>query len=410
MPPPDAAALISQVAREQMRRLVGAVLPIVRDPERAEDLVQDTLTHALEHWGRVGPPDNPGAWLTTAAKHRALDAIKHQRHVEAHQTTAAAESPRVGLWVMDVEDPDEVADEQLRLIFMCCHPALSKDSQIALTLRWVGGLSTEEIARAFLVPEPTMAQRLVRAKKTLREVRVDFVLPGEKERRARLDAVLHVLYLVFTAGHTAPSGPTLQRVDLTREAMRLSTLLTGLVPHEPEPWGLLALMSFHAARERTRVDAQGRVVLLEAQDRSQWDATLITLGAAHLRRAVSLGGGPYSLQAAIAGVHASAPSFAQTDWAEIVGYYDALRALAPSPFVDLNRAIAVSYLDGPKRGLELCAPLAERLDAYPYFHATRGELLRRTGALAEARMAFERALGLTTNEAEREFLLERLRT
>lgn len=405
MPSPE--VLLSAVAREETGRLVASVMRVVGDLDRAEEIVQETFAHALQKWRSGGAPDNPAAWLTTAARNRALDERRHERHVDAHRQHVL-ETEEEG---RDVELPEHIGDERLRLIFMCCHPELPPEARVALTLRLLGGLSTEEIARAYLVPEPTMAQRLVRAKRLVRDRALPYVVPEPREMQPRLGSVLEVLYLVFNAGYSAHAGESLQRVDLCAEAIRLNVVLTGLVPLEPEPWALLALMKFHAAREATRIDPSGRMVLLEHQDRSRWNRVLIDEALAHLRRAMAIGDwGPYVLQAAIAGVHAVAPSWDATDWAEQVRYYELLLQQAPSPVIALNHAVAVAYARGPQAGLTLLEPLREELDDYHWFHAARGELLRRSGDARSAAAAFERALQRVGNAAEREFLEEKLRS
>jgi len=419
---------ISAVWRIESAKIVAVVARMVRDIGVAEELAQDALVSALEHWPRDGVPDNPGAWLVTAAKRRALDHLRHQKMQgekleEIGHDLEAREALIVPDFVdaLDAARQDEIGDDLLRLIFTACHPVLSTEARVALTLKLLGGLTTHEIARAFLVPEPTIAQRIVRAKRTLREARVPFELPASRGGAGglaeRLDSVLEVVYLVFNEGYTATAGEDWMRPELTNEALRLGRMLAGLAPAEGEAHGLLALMELQASRSAARVDAAGRPVLLMAQDRARWDHLLIRRGLASLAQAEVLaqaqGGalGPYALQAAIAACHARAPTAAQTDWMRIAAIYDALAQTAPSPVVELNRAVAVGMAFGPAAGLEIIDALGrdKALQNYQWLPSVRGDLLAKLGRHAEARTEFERAAGLAQNSRERALLLERAR-
>jgi len=387
---------------------------IVRDVGLAEDLAQDALVAALEQWPESGAPDNPGAWLMTAAKHRAIDLLRRNKRLErkyeefGRDLAARLEGAAPDL---DAALDDPVGDDLLRLIFICCHPVLSTEARVALTLRLLGGLTTEEIAHAFLVPKQTVAQRIVRAKRTLAETRVPFEVPRGAELGARLSSVLEVVYLIFNEGYSATAGDTWIRPALCEEALRLGRILAGLAPQEPEVHGLVALMEIQASRLRARVGPAGEPILLFDQDRTRWDHLLIRRGLAALARAEKLGGalGLYTLQAAIAAYHARARTPAETDWARIVALYDALAQLAPSPVVELNRAVAVAMAFGPAAGLELVDALASEpsLEGYHLLPSVRGDLLVKLGRSGEARAEFERAASLTHNARERTLLLER---
>lgn len=411
----DTHRAIEAVWRIESARLIAGLTRIVRDVGVAEDLAQDALVIALERWPQTGIPNNPGAWLMATAKHRAIDRLrriklserKHEelgREFEAQQESA----------VVDLDAAlDDVGDDLLRLIFIACHPVLSPEARVALTLRLLGGLETTEIARAFLVPEPTVAQRIVRAKRTLREARVPFEVPRGAELAARLSSVLEVIYLVFNEGYAATAGDDWIRPALCEEALRLGRILAELVPQQPEVHGLVALMELQASRLRARIGPSGEPVLLLDQDRARWDQLLIGRGLAALERAERLGGalGPYALQAAIAACHARARTPEQTDWAAISALYDALAQIAPSPVVELNRAVALAMAFGPAAGLELVDALTSEpsLKGYHLLPSVRGDLLARLGRLDEARAEFERAAALTRNVRERELLLERAR-
>ena len=415
---------ISAVWRIESAKIVASVARLVRDIGLAEELAQDALVSALESWPGKGVPDNPGAWLMRVAKNRALDHLRHQKmHGEKLEQIGHELEAQEALVVPDFVDAlgearqDEIGDDLLRLIFTACHPVLSTEARLALTLKLLGGLSTHEIARAFLVPESTMAQRIVRAKRTLAEARVPFEVPRGDELGARLASVLEVVYLLFNEGYTATTGDHWMRPALTDEALRLGRMLAGLAPEESEVQGLLALMELQASRMAARVDAAGRPVLLPNQDRARWDHLLIRRGLAALDRAQALAGssvhvlGPYALQAAIAACHARAATAAQTDWAGIAALYDALAQTAPSPVVELNRAVAVSMAFGPAAGLAIIDSLREdkSLQNYQWLPGVRGDLLAKLGHHAEARADFERAASLAGNVRERELLLERAR-
>ncbi len=409
----DVNRTIDAVWRIESARLIAGLARIVRDVGLAEDLAHDALVAALEQWPESGVPDNPGAWLMATAKHRAIDRLrrsemaerKHQelgRELQINQALAAAD------WDAVIED---VGDDVLRLIFTTCHPVLSREARVALTLRLLGGLTTPEIARAFLVPESTVAQRIVRAKRTLAETNVPFEVPGPEERAARLSSVLEVIYIVFNEGYSATAGEEWLRPALEAEALRLGRILAALAPNEPEVHGLVALMEIQASRSRARVTPSGEPILLLDQDRGRWDYVLIGRGLAALERAEQLGGrlGPYTLQAAIAACHARARTPEQTDWQRIVALYDALAELSPSPVVELNRAVALGMAFGPAAGLELVDQLTDEpaLESYHLLPSVRGDLLEKLGRLDEAREEFERAASLTQNAPERKLLLER---
>jgi predicted RNA polymerase sigma factor len=422
---PDPAAThraIEAVWRIEAAKIIAGVARLTRDVGLAEELAQDSLVAALEHWPADGVPDNPGAWLMATAKHRALDRLRHAAmQARKHQDIGADLEALQAHVVPDFVDAlaeaqlDDIGDDLLRLVFTACHPVLSTEARVALTLRMIGGLATGEIARAFLLPEATIAQRIVRAKRSLAAAKVPFEVPPADARPARLASVLEVIYLVFNEGYAATAGGDWMRPALCDEALRLGRVLAGLMPQDPEVHGLVALMEIQASRTPARTDAEGRPVLLLDQDRSRWDHLLVRRGLAALERAGALveqqGGarGPYALQAAIAACHARAATAEATDWTQIVALYDALVQVAPSPVVELNRAVAVGMAFGPAAGLELVdALLAEpSLAQYPWLPSVRGDLLAKLGRRDEARQAFERAAALTRNARERSLLLER---
>jgi RNA polymerase sigma-70 factor (ECF subfamily) len=404
-----------RVFREESGRAVATLIRVFGDFDLAEEAVQEAFVVALERWPRDGVPGNPGAWITTTARNRALDRLRRSRTYAEKQEqlarNAADDEARRGVepGVDEDDDVNGIPDDRLRLIFTCCHPALAPDARIALTLRTLGGLTTPEIARAFLVPEPTLAQRLVRAKRKIKAAGIPYRVPPDHLLPERLDGVLRVLYLVFNEGYAASSGDELVRRDLCREAIRLARVLVSLMPDEPEVLGLLALMLLHDARRDARLDGRGELVLLADQDRSRWDRARIAEGEHLAEKALRLGRtGPYQLQAAIAAVHDAAPSADATDWREIASLYGVLGALEPSPVVELNRAVAVAMVDGPAVGLGLIEPLGAELDGYAYFHAARADFLRRLGRRAEAEVAYRAALALVANEPESTFLRGRI--
>jgi RNA polymerase sigma-70 factor (ECF subfamily) len=417
---PDPHASIAAVFRIEFPRLVARLARLTRDVGRAEELAQDALVVALERWPTDGVPDNPGGWLMTTAKRRALDAGRHARIVDAKHgelvRSGRADRRDVAGELADALD-DDVGDDLLRLVFTACHPVLPTEARVALTLRLVGGLTTAEIARAFLVPEPTIAQRIVRAKRTLADAGVAFEVPRAAERAERLDSVLEVIYLVFNEGHVATAGASWIRPELCDDALRIARVLAGLAPDEPEVHGLAALLELSASRLAARVDRDGVPVLLADQDRARWDHLLVRRGLASLARADELvaaraaTAGPYHLQAAIAGHHARATTADATAWPRIAALYTVLARRAPSPIVELNRAVAVAMAFGPAAGLELVDALVAdgALAAYHLLPAVRGDLLARLGRDAEARAEFERAAALTRNERERDLLLARAR-
>jgi RNA polymerase sigma factor (sigma-70 family) len=407
----DAHARVAEAFRLEYARVVASVLRIVRDIDTAEEVVQGAFEQALAHWPASGTPDRPGAWLLTTARRRALDHLRRGRRAGARAEALAYDA---GLGAMDgmpdVTGPETIPDDRLRLIFTCCHPGLPADSRVALTLRLVGGLSTTEIARAFLVPEPTIAQRLVRAKRAIRDRGFPYEVPEGAELSARLPAVLAVLYLVFNEGYAAHTGDALVRHDLCEEALRLGGMLAELMPHEPEVLGLLALMELQASRASARIDAGGNLVLLADQDRQRWDHALIARGLADLERAGGMErAGPYQIQAAIAACHARAASWDATDWPRIVALYRSLAEVAPSPVVELNRAVAIGLAHGPEAGLAALDGIdAPALRGYHHLPAARADFLRRLGRWTEAAAEYRRALGLADNARERSFYAARL--
>jgi RNA polymerase sigma factor (sigma-70 family) len=412
----DLRRTIDAVWRIESARIVAGLARIVHDLGVAEDLAQDALVAALEQWPESGVPENPGAWLMAAAKHRAVDRLRRKKRTERkHQELGRRlekKQERTVPHALDALD-DEIGDDLLRLVFTCCHPALASDARVALTLRLLGGLTTDEIARAFLVPEPTIAQRIVRAKRTLADEKVAFEVPRGAERARRLASVLEVVYLVFNEGYSATAGGDWMRPALVEEALRLGRILAELEPGEAEVHGLVALMEIQASRARARTGPSGEPVLLLDQNRALWDRLLIGRGLAALERASRLGGarGPYALQAAIAACHARARTADETDWERIVALYDELFEVVPSPVIELNRAVAVGMARGPAAGLELTDALLREpaLEGYHLLPSVRGDLLAKLGRRDEARREFERAAALTRNERERALLLERAR-
>jgi RNA polymerase sigma factor (sigma-70 family) len=412
--PFDVHRTIDAVWRIESARVIAGLARIVGDVGAAEDLAQDALLAALQQWPESGIPANPGAWLMAAGKNRAIDRIRRDVRLERkHQELAVDLEPdhESAIDRLDEAIDDPVGDDLLRLVFTACHPVLSTEARIALTLRLLGGLSTEEIARAFLVPVPTIAQRIVRAKRTLGEAHVPFEVPQGDELAARLSSVLDVIYLIFNEGYTATAGSDWTRPTLCEEALRLGRILSGLAPAEPEVHGLVALMEIQASRLRARLGPSGEPILLMDQNRGRWDQLLIGRGLAALRRVEALGGtfGPYALQAAIAACHARARTAEETDWTRIAALYDALLQLMPSPIVQLNRAVALAMAFGPATGLELVDELntESALAGYHLLPAVRGDLLHRLGRFQEAGAEFARAASLTRNARERDLLLER---
>ena len=404
-------AAIEAVWRIEAARLLGGLVRMVRDVDLAEDLAQEALMAALERWPELGVPDNPGAWLMATAKNRALDALRRQQLLQRKHASVARELARQPTFDADAALDEDVGDDLLRLILVACHPVLSAEARAALTLRLVGGLATDEIARAFLVPEPTIAQRIVRAKRTLSEACVPFEVPRGVDLSVRLPSVLEVVYLIFNEGYAATRGDAVIRSELCEDALRLGRILTQLVPEEAEVHGLLALMELQASRARARISPRGAPVLLLEQDRARWDQLLIQRGLRALARAQALSQplGPYTLQAAIAACHARARMASETDWTRIVALYDALAELTASPVVELNRAVAVSMAFGPADALELVDELANEpaLRAYHLLPSVRGDLLCRLGRLGEARSEFERAAAMACNDHDRRLLLAR---
>jgi RNA polymerase sigma factor (sigma-70 family) len=412
----DTHGAIDAVWRIESPRLIASLTRVVRDVGLAEDLAQDALVAALQQWPESGIPNNPGAWLMTAAKHRAIDLFRRNKLLERkHQELGhelEAEQERA---VADLEAAldDDVGDDLLRLIFTACHPVLSTEARVALTLRLLGGLTTDEIARAFLVSEPTIAQRIVRAKRTLAKEQVPYEVPRGAELAARLSSVLEVIYLIFNEGYSATAGDDWMRPALCEDALRLGRILAELVPQEAEAHGLVALMEIQASRSKARIGPNGEPILLPDQDRARWDQLLIRRGLAALTRAEDLGGarGVYALQAAIAACHARARTAEETDWPRIASLYGTLGELAPSPVIELNRSVAVAMADGPAAGLEIADELLSEptLKNYHLLPSVRGDFLKKLGRLHEARHEFERAASLTRNARERELLFERAR-
>ena len=412
----DTHRAIDGVWRIESARIIAGLTRIVHDVGLAEEFAQDALVAALQQWPESGVPDNPGAWLMATAKHRAIDHFRRNALLERkHQEIVRELESKQEMAVEDLHTAidDEVGDDLLRLIFISCHPVLSTEARVALTLRLLGGLTTEEIARAFLAPEPTIAQRIVRAKRTLADKHVPFEVPRGPELASRLSSVLEVIYLVFNEGYSATSGDDWMRPALCEEALRLGRILAELAPKEPEVHGLVALMEIQASRSRARTGASGEPILLLDQNRALWDQLLIRRGLAALERAEKLGGtrGPYALQAAITACHARALLPQETDWPRIVTLYEELAQLTPSPVVELNRAVAVAMAYGPAAGLEIIDALVSEpsLKAYHLLPSVRGDFLVKLGRFAEAQAEFERAVSLTRNAREREFLLDRAR-
>jgi RNA polymerase sigma-70 factor, ECF subfamily len=413
MPAIDIHGSIDAVWRIESPKLIASLTRIVRDIGLAEDLAQDALVAALEQWPKSGVPENPGAWLMATAKHRAIDHFRRNTLLDRKHEELGREVAEQEMKVPDLNAAldDNVGDDLLRLVFIACHPVLSTEAQVALTLRLLGGLTTDEIARAFLVPEPTMAQRIVRAKRTLSEKQVPFEVPRGPDLAARLSSVLAVIYLIFNEGYAATAGDDWLRPALCDDALRLGRVLAELAPKEPEVHGLVALMELQASRAKARVGPSGEPILLKDQDRAQWDQLLIRRGLGALDRAKQLGiaAGPYVVQAELAACHAKARTPEETDWARIVRLYDALAQLSPSPVIELNRAVAVSMAFGPAAGLELVNALTSdpSLQKYHLLPSVRGDLLTKLRRFDEARLEFERAASLTRNVRERELLLQR---
>ncbi|OAI47194.1 RNA polymerase subunit sigma-24 [Nitrospira sp. SCGC AG-212-E16] len=405
----DVRAVVDAVYRSESRQVLATLIRLLGDFETAEEALHDAFAAAVEQWARDGVPANPRAWLVSTGRFKAIDGIRRRARFDASLTEFAKQLET------SASDPDElddehVEDDRLRLIFICCHPALSPEAQAAMTLREVCGLATEEVARAFLTKPATIAQRIVRAKAKIRDARIPYEVPAEKELPDRLDAVLRVIYLVFNEGYSASSGGSLTKHDLSGEAIRLGRLLIELLP-VPETIGLLALMLLHDSRRAARTSPTGDLILLEDQNRALWNRGQITEGISLVSRALASGqAGPYTIQAAIAAAHAQAPSAPTTDWAQIVALYDLLLQAHPSPVIELNRAVAVAMSDGPLAGLNLINGIFARgeLENYHLAHAARADLCRRLGQIAGARASYERALGLTQQEPERRFLMKRL--
>jgi RNA polymerase sigma-70 factor, ECF subfamily len=428
-PDPDVGAAVADAHRREWAFVLAATARVARDIDVAEECVQDAYVAALDAWSRQGVPRNPGAWLTTTARRRALDAQRRDRTLRSKlplliepsspagpgdpSDACPADGDQPTSWPAAGAEGDEIADDRLRLVFTCCHPALAREAQVALTLRLVCGLTTSEIAQAFLVPEPTMAARVTRAKKKIAAARIPYRVPGPAELPDRLDAVLTVVHLLYTTGHTAPAGPDLVRTDLVGRAIGLARMLRELMPDEREVRGLLALLLLTDARRTSRAGADGRLLLLEEQDRQLWDRSVITEGSVLVSEALrGRAGRPgrFALQAAIAAVHAEAPSYGETDWPQVLGLYDELMRAWPTPVVALNRAVAHAMVAGPAAGLAdiEAIELGGRLVGYRYLPAAKADLLRRLGRAEDAARAYQAALDLTDNDAERSFLARRL--
>jgi RNA polymerase sigma-70 factor (ECF subfamily) len=407
---PNASSTIDALYRSDWGRIVATLIRLVGDFDVAEEAAQEAFAAAVNQWEATGIPDSPRTWIIQTARHKAIDRIRRQTRFAEKLETYASQRPAV-------EEPDydssEIADDRLRLIFTCCHPALAADAQVALTLRTLGGLETDEIARAFLVPEVTMAQRLVRAKRKIRDAGIPYVVPDVNDMPERIDAVLTVIYLIFNEGYAATRGEAFVRTDLCAEAIRLGRLVRTLMMPQPPPeaTGLVALMLLHDARRAARLDEAGDLILLENQDRSRWDQQQIAEALPLVEEGLSNVAGPYTIQAAIAAVHCRAARAEETDWPQIIQLYDLLERVQPSPIVSLNRAVAVAMVEGPEQALTILDALAAdgELDAYHLLHAARADMLRRMGAAAEAARSYKRALDLATSDSERRFLERRLR-
>jgi RNA polymerase sigma-70 factor, ECF subfamily len=400
---PEADAAVDAVWRSDWGRILATLIRLVGDFEVAEDAAQEAFTAAVDQWRTSGVPNSPRAWIIQTARHKAVDQIRRRARFEG----SLESNPPSATF----EEAPEIPDDLLRLIFTCCHPAISIEAQVALTLRTVGGLETDEIARAFLVPEATMAQRLVRAKRKIRDAGIPYSVPAAVDMPERIEAVLTVIYLVFNEGYAPTRGETLVRTDLCAEAIRLGNLIRALMSPRPpaEATGLVALMLLHDSRRAARLDEAGELVVLEEQDRGRWDQGKIAEALPLVEESLRGGPGPFALQAAIAALHCQATRAEDTDWPQIVRLYDVLERLQPSPIVSLNRAVAVAMVDGPREGLALIDDLGGDLDNYHLFHAARADLLRRMGSSAEAARSYTRALALVSNESERRFLERRLR-
>jgi RNA polymerase sigma-70 factor (ECF subfamily) len=410
MPAPDIArvcAEIDSLYRKESRRVLATLIRLLGDFERAEEALHDAFRAAVEKWPVEGIPQNPVSWLVSAGRFKSIDKQRRDARFE-HLEDRPDVSESLADQSTPLDEQELLEDDRLRLVFTCCHPAIAPDAQVALTLREVCGLATEEIAAAFLTPAPTLAQRIVRAKNKIRDANIPYEVPAREDLPARLESVLRVIYLVFNEGYLASSGESATRADLSAEAIRLGRLVLELLP-EPEVRGLLALMLLHESRREARADAAGELILLDEQDRTRWNQAYIREGAALVRDALSTPrAGPYAIQAAIAAVHAEAETPEDTDWREIVGLYDVLLALSPSPIVELNRAVAISMRDGPEAGLRALSRLGDELDGYQLAHAARADFCRRLGRHADARKAYQRAIDLTAQGPARRFLEKRL--